>query len=80
MSIKHKIKDRNGQGRIERKYTSNHKRLKIDSVPKAWANRYMNRPKRRAYRRLCQLIVVNPYLTEAIVFPPQGNKPHFYYL
>lgn len=80
MSVINKRKDRNRYGRINRKYTHNHNRLKLDSAPKSWANVFMTRPKRRVTRDLCRLIVISNGAEDHFVFPLGNNKPHFYYL
>lgn len=80
MSNKNKIRDRDENGRIYRKYTRNHKRLKIDSAPKAWVNVFMTRPKRRIEHELCRRVVRSQGVDSEHVFPLGNHKPHFYYL
>lgn len=79
MSVAHKSKDRDTNGRIKRKYTCNHNRLKLDSAPKAWVNLFMTRPRRRDTHQLCRLLVLSQGEDE-LVFPLGNHKPHFYYL
>ncbi len=79
MSDKNKTRDRNANGRINRKYTCNHKRLKLDSAPKAWTNIFMTRPKRRIEKDLCRRVVRLQGDDCEFVFP-LGNKPYFDYL
>lgn len=80
MSDKNRIHDRDKKGRINRKYTCNHKRLKRDSAPKAWVNVFMTRPKRRVERELCRRVIRAQGMDCEYVFPVSNHKPHIYYL
>ncbi|MCD8550642.1 MAG: hypothetical protein LRY75_00420 [Shewanella xiamenensis] len=80
MSDKNKMRDRDSNGRINRKYTCNHKRLKLNSAPKEWVNIFMTRPKRRKVRVLCRRVVRSQGVECEFVFPLGNRKPHFYYL
>lgn len=80
MSDKNRYFDRDRNGRMNRKYTRNHKRLKLDSAPKEWVNIFMTRPKRRIERELCRRVVRLQGVDCEYVFPLGNHKPHFYYL
>lgn len=80
MSDKNKTKDRDENGRIKRRYTRNHKRLKLDSAPKGWVNLFMTRPRRRIEKELCRRLVRMQAEGCDDVFPLGNHKPHVYYL
>ena len=79
LSIKNKASDRDPKGRIRRKYTTRSTHfVHWSNAPSAWVNAYMNRPKRRSNKRLCERILrgADP---DGVVFPVGNRKPHVYY-
>lgn len=78
MSVKNKAKDRDKNGRIQRKYTGKVTNPCPDGTPGWWVNLFMNRPKRRANKRLCQKVMAGD-CAENMAFPPGSRKPHHYY-
>jgi len=73
MSVVNKARDRDRNGRINRKYTRNcHLRSRVRPT---WFDRvYHNRPRRRANAALCRAIVAgaDPY---ALAEPVVNHKP-----
>lgn len=78
MSVKNKSNDRDESGRIRRKYTGKTSNPFPNGTPSWWVNLFMNRPKRRANRRLCQRIVAGD-CPDGLVYPVGNRKPHIYY-
>ena len=78
MAVKNKAKDRDQNGRIYRKYTGKVSNPFPNGTPSWWTNLYMNRPKRRMNKHLCQKIVSGVHPDE-LVFPLGNSKPHEYY-
>jgi len=78
MSVKNKAKDRDGRGRINRRYTAKISNPFPNGTPGWWVNLYMNRPKRRANKALCQKIASGTHPDE-VIFPVGNHKPHVYY-
>lgn len=78
MSVKHRVKDRDSNGRIKRKYTSPWPTYFLNQTPSWWTKTYMTVPRRRENNRLCHDIV-RRYDADNMVFPLGNCKPHIYY-
>ena len=76
MSVRNRILDRNGKGRIRRSVTS--RRGDLMTTPGWWVNLYMSRPRRRENRRLCKEIEAGAD-PDSSVFPLGNRRPHVYY-
>lgn len=78
MSVKNRVKDRDPNGRISRKYTAKESNPFPNGTPSWWTKLYMNRPKRRENRRLCKMALSGVDADE-LNFPLGNRKPHVYY-
>jgi len=76
MSRHHKYKDRDDSGRIKSEYRGRHRH--VMSTPSWWTKLFMNRPKRRLNKRLCQKVERGVHPDE-IVWPVGNRKPHEWY-
>ena len=79
MSIKNKTIDRNGQGRIARKYTGHGCHSHGRTTPCWWTHQTSIKPGRRRSKTLCRALVSEKIHPEEVVFPLGNHKPHWYY-
>lgn len=78
MSVRNKAIDRGKNGKIKRKYTGPWGTGWNNHTPGWWVNLYMNRPKRRANKYICHLILQGED-PDSLAFPLGNHKPHRYY-
>jgi hypothetical protein len=78
MSNTSKARDRDPDGRLDRKYRRCYHSGYTSGAPKWWRRLKMTRPRRRENRRICRLILRGADLDG--ITPPLGNcKPHVWY-
>lgn len=77
MSTTNKARDRGPNGKLRSKYRRGYGVPFPYGTPKWWRKLYMTRPKRRANKRVCHLILGVPIPTAS---RHRSNcKPHVYY-
>ncbi|AHF77889.1 Phage protein [Sodalis praecaptivus] len=91
MSIKNKVKDRMGDGKIRPLYTVypgvksrefvpySRRPVNYGNSPGWWVNLFMNRPRRRKNKALCRAIMQGCRDYDGVAFPLGNSKPHVYY-
>lgn len=78
MSTTNKARDRGPNGKLRSKYRRGYGVPFPYGTPKWWRKLFMTRPKRRANKRVCHLILRGT--DPDGITPPLGNcKPHVYY-
>lgn len=78
MSTFNKARDRGPDGKPLRKYRRAYGPHFTNGTPKWWRKLYMTRPRRRANRHACRL-VLNGKDPDSLVLPLGNCKPHVYY-
>lgn len=78
MSVKNKSKDRNVQGRMDRKRTARCRYFWPRRLPSWRARLFMTRPQRRLTKAACRDIVKGE-TPDGVLFPLGNHKPHKYY-
>jgi hypothetical protein len=78
MSTTDKTTDRGPDGRLRRDYRRFYGPRFPSGTPKWWRKLHMTRPRRRANKRICYLILsgADP---DGLVLPLGNRRPHVYY-
>lgn len=78
MSTTNKARDRGADGRLRRRYRRRYEPHFPNGTPKWWRKLHMTRPRRRANKQVCRLVLKGSD-PDSLVLPLGNRKPHRYY-